>query len=227
MPNWQDTFGERRFWAVLYAEMLGAISELPEPDVVYSSLGVIEKDANDWFFNRMGWSSSEGEERPVTIRLALANGVELSIEFQLGDVNWYLNGPDQADARLGSLGGHWELPGLRWEEAAAIAAAAPGPAWMVTLLLLPIVWLTEGDDIRAADRAAASAWMASSLVPAGSATTLAEFWVKAVEGGQRYRWRQSAGGWVCTAEWSTRSEQRETTEIDRINRLIAVARGAA
>jgi hypothetical protein len=126
---------------------------------------------------------------------------------------------------LANIGPHWALPGLRWQEAIAIGDAAPRDGWMAVLLLLPVVWLTAGDEVRAARLAAESAWMASNLVAPASASALAELWARAVEGGRDFRWRRLSGGWLCDAHWSTRSDGR--SEAPLLNRLIAAAGSAA
>ncbi|HET6251770.1 MAG TPA: hypothetical protein VFE47_29060 [Tepidisphaeraceae bacterium] len=224
MTNRKNVPDDRRFWAVVYAEMFGQISEQePQSAAIYSFLEVSQKDAQGWFDDLVGWNSVQSEESPVNIHLPLANGVELSVEFQSGDVGWHLCAPGQAMVRLGSIGGHWELPGLRWKEAAAIAAAVTEENWRVLLLLLPMVWLTEDDDVQAIKRHVVSAWRESKLSSSSSATNLADHWIRAVQGGKEYRWRKSPEGWVCTAHWSTRGETRSPTDIKHINRAIAAA----
>jgi hypothetical protein len=229
MLNRQDVLADRRFWAVIYAEMLGQVGEPADPGAVYSLLSVTEKDAQDWFNDVMGWASGggDGDATPATIRVPLARDLELAIEFELGDVSWHVRDPDCGDARLASIGGHWELPGLRWDEAVCMASASPGPDWMITLLLLPVIWLTDREDGQAVRSSVVSAWISSELVPAASAPVLADAWLKAVEGGRAYHWRQCARGWVCDAHWSTRGEQRDSTDIEQINRLVEAAAGGA
>jgi hypothetical protein len=231
MPQRQDVLVDRRFWASLYCGAFGQVGEPPEPAPVCSLLEVSERDALDWYHQFTGWypgifDKSDGySEDPATIQLDLANGVQLRVEFHPGSQNWFLRGENSAEAMLANIGGHWALPGLRWQEAVAIGNAAPRDGWMAALLLLPVVWLTAGDDVGAARQAAESAWMASHLVAPSPASALAELWVRAVEGGRDFRWRQLSAGWLCDAHWSTRSEGR--SEAALLNRLVAAAGSAA
>jgi hypothetical protein len=191
MPARQDVLDDRRFWASLYACAFGQVGEPPEAADVSSRFGLREPETSDWHSEFTGWypgifDKSDGfSDDPATIRIALGNGSELRVEFHPGDLYWYLRGADGEEAMLANVGPHWALPGLRWQEAAAIAGAAPGADWTVSLLLLPVVWITAGDDVAAARRVAESAWSSSALLPdTPSAAALADLWIKAVEGGR-------------------------------------------
>ena len=229
MPEQQVILRDPRFWAVTFAELLGQIGPHPDRDVIYPLFGLREEDAQNWFTQTMKWDAVDvrvsdiGVDPPVITRIPLANAVELSIEWNLGDIDWYLRAPDLGEARFANIGGHWLLPGLRLREALAIAAAAPEPRWRVTLLLLLVVWLTEGDNADLAKKAITSAWRASKLVPPEKAPLLADLWVEAVEEADDYLWRNSPAGWICDAENSPRAEHRDPAEIARINQLIARA----
>jgi hypothetical protein len=232
MPVRDDILNERRFWAGLYAGAFGQIGEPPEPAAVCSLLGVDEQDVGRWRREFTGWypgifEESDGySEDPAIVRVALANSAELRIEFHPGDEYWRLRGADAVEVTLANIGPHWALPGLRWQEATAFADATPLASWVPTLLLLPIIWLTAGDDVQAARRAAESAWSASGLLSSPAATTMAHLWAKAVEGGRNYRWHQRPDGdWVCDADWSTRGEKRPAQELALINRTIMAAIG--
>jgi hypothetical protein len=231
MPLRQDVLGDRRFWASLYAGAFGQVGERPEPAAFCSLLEVDEQDALEWDHEFTGWypgifDESDGySDDPATVRLDLANNVQLRVEFHPGDEYWFLRGPDAAQAMLANIGPHWALPGLRWQEAVAIGDATPENGWVAALLLLPVVWLTHGDDVREARLAAESAWVASDLVSPASASALAELWVSAVEGGRDFRWKRVAGDWLCDAHWSARSNGR--SEAALLNRLIAAAGSAA
>src|SRR5262245_50807758 len=98
---------------------------------------------------------------------------------------------------LANTGPHWALPGLRWQEAVARAAATRRKEWIAVLLLFPIVWLTKGDDVQHARAAIESAWLASNLIAPVSASALADLWVNSVQGGRDFRWRQTSVGWLC------------------------------
>jgi len=231
MPLRQDVLGDRRFWASLYAGAFGHVGERPEPTLFCALLEVTEPDALDWDHQFTGWypgifEESDGySDDPATIHVALANNVQLRIEFHPGDRYWFLRGEGGKEAMLANIGPHWALPGLRWQEVVAIGDAAPENGWVAALLLLPIVWLTHGDDVRAACLAAESAWIASNLVSPASASALAELWVSAVEGGRDFRWKRSSGDWLCDAHWSARCEDR--SEAALLNRLISAAESAA
>jgi hypothetical protein len=233
MPLRPDVLRDRRFWAALYCGAFGQIAEPPPPAAFCSLLAVDEQGALDWYHQFTAWhpgifDESDGHnDDPAIVCLALANDVQLRIEFHPGDQYWFLRGEDGEEPLLANIGPHWVLPGLRWQEAVAIGDAAPREGWAAVLLLLPVVWLTADDDVRAARRAAESAWVASNLVDASSASALAELWASAVIGGRDYRWRRGSGDWVCDAEWSTRSNQRLAGESVLVNRLIAAACGAA
>ncbi len=231
MPVRQDVLGDRRFWASLYAGAFGQVGEPPEPAAFCSLLGVNERDALDWAHKLTGWypgifDESDGcSDEQATVHVALANGVQLRVEFHPGDQCWFLQCEGVAEMMLANIGPHWALPGLRWQEVVAIGNAAPCNHWIAVLLLLPIVWLTHGDDVRVARLAAESAWVASGLVAAASASALADLWVKAVEGARDFRWRRKSDGWRCDAHWSTRSDDKR--DAASLNRLIAVAESAA
>jgi hypothetical protein len=231
MPLRQDALTDRRFWAGLYAGAFGQITEEPpEPAAFCSMLGVREKDELKWWREFTGWypeifDTSDGYSKdPATVRLALANDVRLRVEFHPGDQYWFLSDADGSESTLANIGPHWALPGLRWEEAIALGDAAPRKGWMAVLLLLPVVWLTAGDDVEAARLAAESAWRRSKLMTPESASLAADLWVKAVEGGRGYRWRRRSNGWLSDAEWSTRSKGRRGAAS--LNRLIAAAGGS-
>jgi len=231
MPIRNDVLRDRRFWAALYAGAFGQVGEPPDEADVCHLLGVGEEDVQDWYNEFTGWypgilDESDGcSDDPATVEVTLANGVELRVEVHPGDVFWFLRGPDADEAMLANVGPHFELPGLRWQEAAAMAAAAPQDGWVAMLLLLPAVWLTAGDDGQAARLAAESAWAASELLPdQSSAASLSDLWAKAVDG-RDYTWRRSNDGWVCDAEWSPRAEGRSTGEPGLLNRLITAACG--
>jgi hypothetical protein len=231
MPLRQDVLGDRRFWASFYAGAFGQVGEPPEPAAFCSLLDVSEHDALDWDHNFTGWypgifDESDGHsDDPATVHVALANNVQLRVEFHPGDRYWFLRGEDAAEPMLASIGPHWALPGLRWQEVVAIGDAAPRDGWMAVLLLLPVVWLTAGDDALEARTAAESAWVASNLVATSSASALADLWASAVEGGRDFRWRRMSGAWLCDAHWSTRSDGRSDSML--LNRLIAAAASAA
>jgi hypothetical protein len=228
MPERNDILANRRFWASLYATAFGQITEdPPEPEAYCSLLGVTEKKAIEWNRKFTGWhpgifDESDGySDDPATVRLNLAGGVRLRIEFHPGDRYWFLKGKTGPEVMLATNGPHWELPGLRVEEVIAIGGAMRRNAWAALLLLMPVVWLTAGDDVVTARRSMESAWTASKLVSRESAAGLAALWVKAVEGGRDHRWRQTPNGWRCDAQWSTRSKGRK--DLKSLNELIAAA----
>lgn len=227
MPLRQAVLNDRCFWASLYAGAFGKVSEPPAPGAFCSLLGVKERDALDWYRKFTGWypgifDESDGySDDPATVLIALGNGVQLRVEFHPGDQYWFLRGEDGLEAMLANIGPHWALPGPRYQEAIAIGEAARHHGGTAVLLLLPIIWLTNGDDVQAARRAAESAWAASNLVTASAASALAELWVSGVEGGKDYHWRRTPQGWYCDAHWSTRSKGR--SEAALLNRLIVAA----
>src|SRR5690349_930485 len=92
MMNGHNVLADRRFWAVVYAEMLGQISEPADPGLIYSLLGVTEKDAQGWFDDVVGWGAGDGNDEavPVTIQVPLARDLELAVEFEPGDVSWHV-----------------------------------------------------------------------------------------------------------------------------------------
>jgi hypothetical protein len=232
MPIRDDILNDRRFWAALYRSSFGQIGDSEETSPACSLLGVDEESTLSWWQEFTGWhpgifGESEGHsDDPAAVRISLANGAELRVEFHPGDRWWFLRGPGGNQTMMANIGPHWALPGLRWQEAVALASAAPLPRWMPILLLLPIVWLTAGDDVQATRRAAESAWSASGLLSSLSATAMADLWTQAVGGGRDYRWyRAPEVGWVCDAHWSSRSEKRPKEEIILINRIITAATG--
>jgi hypothetical protein len=231
MPLRQEVFGDRRFWASLYLRAFGQIGEQPEPELLCSLLQLNERDAQDWDNKFTGWypgilDESDGySDDPATVQSALANGVQLRVELHPCDQCWFLRSEGSPDLMLANTGPHWSLPGLRWPEVVAIASAVPSDDWIVVLLLLPVVWLTAGDDAVQARVTVESAWLASNLIPPASASALADLWVKAVEGGRDFRWRQTSESWLCDAEWSTRSEGG--SDAASLNRIVAAAGSTA
>ncbi|PWU19558.1 MAG: hypothetical protein C5B50_06230 [Verrucomicrobia bacterium] len=229
MPVRNDILAERRFWATLYGGAFGQIGDPPEAKVVYSLLGVEEQSVIGWYREVTGWypgifEKSDGySEDPAEVQVPLA-GADLRVEFHPGDWYWFLRRRDRTEAMLANIGPHWRLPGLRLQEAADLAAAANAASWTATLLLLPVVWLTAGDNADAAGSMAETAWLASGLLSSSPAREMAAFWAKAVEGGRAYRWRKLPNvGWVCEAEWSTRSQARPLNEVTLINQQIDAA----
>jgi hypothetical protein len=194
MPQRNDVLADRRFWAALYASAFGQITaEPPEPEAYCALLNVSEKRTIAWRNKFTGWHPGVFDE---------SDG----------------QSDDPAAVSVSLAGG---VRGLRIEEVIAIAEAMPRKAWTAVLLLLPVVWLTAGDDVVAARRLAESAWTASKLVSRRSAAGLAELWVKAVDGGRDYKWRRTAAGWICDAHWSTRGKNRKASRA--LNELIAAA----
>jgi len=129
------------------------------------------------------------------------------------------------DTELAELSGHWRLPGLRWQEAVASGRAAPADNALVVLLLLPIVWLTAGEDAGAARSAAELAWTNSGLVSGQSASALAELWAQEASYGSDYAWRPTPAGWACSAEWSTRGDGTDAGAAALVNHLVRAASG--
>jgi hypothetical protein len=231
MPLRQDVLGDRRFWASLYSGAFGQVGAPPDPVAFCSLLEVNEWDALHWYHEFTGWypgifDESDGySDDPATVHVALAKSVQLYAHFHPGDQYWFLASEGASGVMLANIGPHWALPGLRWQEAIAIGEAAPDNGWVATLLLLPIVWLTYGDDVSAARLAAESAWVESNLVSPAPASALAELWVRAVEGGRDFRWRRTSDGWLCDAHWGPRSDGRRDAAL--LNRLVASAGSAA
>jgi len=228
MRERNDVVSNQLFWAWLYASGFGQITaDPPAPNAYCSLLGVSEQQAIQWSKTFTGshpgiFDESDGHTNdPATVHVNLANSVRLRLECHPGDRYWFLRGKTGPEFMLAKVGPHWALPGLRVEEAIAIGDAMPRNAWIAVLLLMPVVWLTSGDDIARARQSVESAWTSSKLVSRASAADLASLWVKAVEGGRDYRWRRARGGWRCNAHWSTRSKGRK----DRVSldQLIEVA----
>jgi hypothetical protein len=232
VPLRSDVLSDPRFWVGIHVPALGMISP-DDPDIAAycSSLGVTEDDSLAWFGRFAGpfLPGSEGmSDDPALVRLPLAGGIHLNVEIHPGDQYWRLHDQRGAVIELANVGPHFRLPGLRWAEAVQIACAAPARQSEVLLLTLPTVWLTDADDLAAVCRSVAEAWVASGLASPQPAERLAGLWASAVAGGRDYPWRQdSAGGWVCTAEWSSRSVHRPVQELVAVNRMVAAARPAA
>jgi hypothetical protein len=88
MPGRNDVLANRRFWTSLYASGFGQITaEAPEPAAYCSALGVSEKQVIEWSRKFTGWhpgifDESDGySDDPATVRLNLAGGVRLRVEF--------------------------------------------------------------------------------------------------------------------------------------------------
>jgi hypothetical protein len=232
MPERNEVVRDPRFWAALYSSCFGAVGEPPEPDAVASLLGVDEEEMGRWWTEFTGWypgvfDDSDGcVDDPATVVVPLAGGVELQVELHPGDEFWFLGDAAGEGAMLANVGPHFALPGLRWREAEAMAAAAPGGGWVVMLLLLPVTWITAGDDADQARAAVRAAWMESGLVTASAAEALAELWAAGVDG-RDYAWRTSdEGGWVCDAQWSPRAASQLPAERALLERLVVAAAGA-
>src|SRR5215470_14363225 len=103
MPARHDVLGDRRFWASVYSGAFGKVGELPEPAAFYSLLDLDEQAMLDWYRRFTGWypgifDESDGySEDPATVHLALANGVQLRVEFHPGEQNWFLRGEGAAE----------------------------------------------------------------------------------------------------------------------------------
>jgi len=233
MPDRTDVLDDRRFWAYLYGSACGSLGDSIEPEEICGLLDLSVDDAERWSRTFTGWypgifDHSDGwSDDPASIRVGLAGGVRLHVDFHPGDIYWTLHGPDMTEAILANAGPHWELPGLRFQEAVAIAAAVSEPRTL--LLLLPIVAVTAGDDPTSLLRLAESAWSQSRLLPVTSAAArLAELWIRSVDLASEYAWREtSRGRWICEAQWSTRAAGRNRAKVARVNRLVVAACGTA
>lgn len=200
-------------------------------DAICSLFGVDAASVDTWSNEFTGWhpgtlDESDGtvDDPPVVCAL-LANDITLRIEFHPGSWYWLLgNARTSSWEIIGILGPHWSQPGLRWHEAAAMANVARVEGTAPMPLLLPLVWLTQDDDVHAARDAVFAGW--SSVSPADEATALrlAELWSQAVAGGQRFRWWQKQSvGWVTDSENSSRFEGRPIADLRKLNRLVSDA----
>jgi hypothetical protein len=234
MPFRQEVLDNRLFWALVFGAGFGQIGEPPEMEAICSLLGVDPDAVEEWSNQLTGWypgifDDSDGcVQDPSAVRVPLAGGVDLTVEFHPGDCYWMLTDDrEPSPAALANVGPHWALPGLRWQEAVAASDAidrSSGDGAIALLLLLPVVWLTNSDDVDSARRTVANAWSGSGHVRGSGAPLLADLWVRAVRGGHKYCWWVAPGlGWVTDAHWSSRGVQRSPGEVQRINRLVSAA----
>ncbi len=237
MPIRNDALSIPSFWAWIAAGGLGCQGglgvgddEAPEASIICSLFGLDFESVDQWSNAFTGWypgifDTSDGyPEDPSTVLVPLANGIELRVEFHPGDWHWLLmTESGTTKLEFGNVGPHWSQPGLQWQEAASMAAAGRQTAPALLPLLLPLVWLTQGDDIVTARSTVEGAWYASGFVNSSTARTLAELWCGTAAGGRNYRWWQDQRlGWVSDAEWSSRYFKRPSDDVKRLNRVIAL-----
>jgi hypothetical protein len=236
MPIRNDALYVPSFWAWIACGGFGCqgglgvgADEPPESSTVCSLFGLDAESVEKWSNSFSGWypgvfDKSDGcLDDPSTVLVPLANGIELHVQFHPGDWCWSLwSDREPTRLELGNLGGHWCQPGLRWQEAASIAEVGRRTQPALLPLLLPLVWLTHGDDIDDVRPTVECAWSASGFVSDSAANTLAELWCNTAAGGRNYRWwNEESLGWVTDAEWSSRYAKRPADDVKRINRAIA------
>jgi hypothetical protein len=237
MPIRNDALPVPSFWAWIAAGGLGCHgglgvgdNEPPEASTISSLFGLDHESVEQWSNAFSGWHprvfhESDGYlEDPSGIFAPLCNGIELRVEFHPGDWYWAVaTDCEQKSVILGNVGGHWSQPGLRWQEAVAMSEVGNATTPLLLPLLLPLVWLTRGDDIATARSTVEDAWSASGLVNSATAKTLAELWSETAAAGRKYQWRHDVLlGWVTDAEWSVRHFKRPPDDVKRLNRLITL-----
>lgn len=231
-----ETLTNPAFWVGYLCSGFGQVGEPFELGEVLHLFGVDERRTVRWWHDFTGWYEGIFEETdgvvddPSTVTLEFRRGMKLSIEFHAGDTFYLLNTPNNLSELIGNVGPHWVLPALRWPEAVALAEAAATNTpqhslnHLALLLLLPCVWLTEGDDLGHASEVVKRAWLESNLAGSREAGILSQTWARAVDVRNAYRWwLDGEAGWVTDAEWSVRHVKKPPADVQRINSLLLLA----
>jgi hypothetical protein len=231
MPIRNDALTCPSFWAWIAEGGLGCHGGLgmcgapPEQETVCALFSLDPDVVEQWSNEFTGWypeilDESDGcVDNPSAVLIPCRNGIDLRIEFHPCDWSWFIESRTTGyKVLLGNVGPHWSQPGLRWQEATSLARAST-PA--ILPLLLPMIWLTEGDDVGASVAAIAEAWSASKHVKGPAANTLARLWCEGAADGRAYRWwREPSLDWVTDSEWSSRYVKRPHPLLQELNRVL-------
>lgn len=222
------TLEKPEFWYSYLASHFGAIGKPLEPQHLSAIFGVSDDTALLWWNDFTGWyegiiDEADGQvENPGRIVIQLKPSINLVTEFHPGDTYYFLEHTSkEISYLLGNIGPHWMLPMLRWSEALAISRKTQWSAKLqaaTLLLLLPGVWLTQGDDVLRIQKTVEDAWLNTGLVKTDFTQTLTANCLRTAN--DVHWWEASSDSWVTNGKHSRRYSQRDPSDIQRINSLL-------
>jgi hypothetical protein len=226
------------FWFCYLVSSFGQIGESLETDFVGKIFNINEENTIEWWNSFTGYyegifDETDGEvENPNAISIEFQNQVNLVIEFHAGDTYYSLeNLSSKQIANLGSIGGHWILPMLRWIEVLSLSqkvkldSSSENYSNLVTLLMLPCVWLTKDEDFEEARKVLAEAWIDTGLVTQENAELLALKCCEAIDARKEdfYWLLDNENNWVTNAHWSSRFSDESNQNAKSVTKLLNLA----
>jgi hypothetical protein len=240
-----DVLINPKFWASYCCIHFGNSGGSFDENLTHEALQVNKEETLAWWNRLTGGDegvldelAGEDEEEaydPSTLEIKFRRGVSLAVEFHPGDTFYRLVDSDGSRELLGNVGPHWLLPMLRWEEAVSLSAGAElelnvppeSHSSLVLLLLLPGVWLSEGDIMEEGRDYVKRAWSQTALVDSHGAGVLAQLWSEGMNVVNKYRWwQEGAAGWITNAESSLRYVGAPAAQLRKINDLLLRAADA-
>jgi hypothetical protein len=229
-----DILRDARFWYSVFASEFGSPGDELDASVLAPSFGVTEDSAFLWWESFTGsfegvMDASDGYvEDPGRIGFDLANGITASVEYHPGGTFYRLHrGVDSA--LLGEVGPHWRLPGLRWDELAALAdAAGQGTSSSRAecfLALLPLAWPISLTDIPAATDEVCAAIEALAVPGDVDGRPVAEAWARNVSSVVGVQWESGPSGAFTTSPNCTRNASLEPDLARALAELISAGSG--
>lgn len=228
----QDVLASRYFWWGYYTFITGLPGVSLDSCQVCEWLGVAEPTAHDWWDDFAGWypgvlDEADGQvDDPATVKLSLANRIDLLIQFHPGDWYYLLHREGENPVQIGNNGPHFQMPVFRWNEIKTLAEIAapnfPGESGraIALLLLFPTVWMTDDDDAGEVAIAIEQAWLETRFVSAEDAQPFAKA-CREMIGAPSCRWQQDSDrGWVTDATNSMRALREPVASVRHINRLL-------
>src|SRR4030095_13676467 len=208
--NWIESLTlDPRFWTFYLGSTTGQIGPAVDELDWRSLFDVSPTQSWEWMVQK-GLGSGDD----LGIRVIERAGVSLYLDLT-EELDYVLETQTHADGLLlANVGGHWILPGLRWEEAET-ASRFPHPALReadgtegtALALLLPSVWLCTSEE-RARAREILPQIFRSMNVSSDDerALRLTDAWIASVDATESHGWSVDSHGWKTNAHWSVRAE---------------------
>lgn len=226
------------FWFCYLVSSFGQIGEPFAPEFLSNIFNINEENTIEWWNTFTGYyegifDETDGQvENPNTISIEFQNQVNLAIEFHAGDTYYYLeNSITNESANLGTIGGHWILPMLRWNEIVSLSQNVKSDSSIrdyssfVMLLMLPCIWLTKDEDFEEVKKVLVTAWTNTGLANQQNAELITLKFSEAVDARQDefYWFLDSENNWVTNAEWSSRFSDETNQNAKLVTKLLNLA----
>lgn len=226
------------FWFCYLVSSFGQIGEPFAPEFLSNIFNINEENTIEWWNNFTGYyegifDETDGQvENPNTISIEFQNQVNLVIEFHAGDTYYYLeNSITKEFVNLGTIGGHWILPMLRWNEIVSLSQNVKSDSSirnysnLIMLLMLPCIWLTKDEDFEEVKKVLAQAWINTGLANQQNAELITLKFSEAVDArrDEFYWFLDSEHNWVTNAEWSSRFSDETNQNAKLVTKLLNLA----